>query len=250
MSWLIVLIAAPLASWGEEPGNARRGTADRPSRSALLGLAGAALGILREDADRQRQLRESFRTATRTLRSGTLLTDFHTFQSLPAAKGPVATRAAALARKNDVETSITRREYRADALWQAAFGPGGAVTLEALCEAFQTPRFALWAGRKSCPLAHPLAPVIVRDDDIETAFIRHGHALERDTIPHMWRDALSSRTRSTLALDVDESPPRNVPGWVRRRHDEPGDRQRWHFSSRTERVYEMGPTDEPAGEAR
>ena len=48
MNWLVILIAAPLASFGEEPGNARRGSSDRPTRSALLGLAGAALGDRRE----------------------------------------------------------------------------------------------------------------------------------------------------------------------------------------------------------
>ena len=48
--WLIIHLAAPFASFGEEAGNVRRGTADRPTRSALLGLAGAALGIDRADA--------------------------------------------------------------------------------------------------------------------------------------------------------------------------------------------------------
>ncbi len=88
MTRLVVLIAAPLASFGEEPGNARRGTADRPSRSALLGLPGAALGITRDDAEGQKALRDSFLTATRTLRAGELLADFHTFQSLPTARAP------------------------------------------------------------------------------------------------------------------------------------------------------------------
>ena len=49
--WLIITLAAPFASFGEEAGNVRRGTADRPTRSALLGLAGAALGIDRVDAE-------------------------------------------------------------------------------------------------------------------------------------------------------------------------------------------------------
>ena len=77
--WLIVTLAAPLASFGEEAGNVRRSTADRPTRSALLGIAGAALGIERFDANRQRDLFASFRVATRTLRNGTLVVDFHTY---------------------------------------------------------------------------------------------------------------------------------------------------------------------------
>src|SRR6516225_7569004 len=103
MNWLVVLIAAPLASFSEEPGNTRRGSADRPTRSALLGLAGAALGVERADRARQEALATSFLTATRTLEAGAPLSDFHTFQSLPAARGAVATRADALARRSDLE---------------------------------------------------------------------------------------------------------------------------------------------------
>jgi CRISPR system Cascade subunit CasD len=121
MNWLVVLIAAPLASFSEEPGNARRGSADRPTRSALLGLAGAALGVERADRAGQEALAASFLTATRTLATGAPQTDFHTFQSLPTSKGPVATRAEALARRADLETSITRRDYRSDGQWQAAY---------------------------------------------------------------------------------------------------------------------------------
>ena len=56
--WLAIVLAAPLASFGEEPGNAYRGTADRPTRSALIGLAGAALGIDRADGAGQKALAE------------------------------------------------------------------------------------------------------------------------------------------------------------------------------------------------
>ncbi len=65
--WLVILLSAPLASFAEEPGNAQRGSADRPTRSALIGLAGAALGIERADAEGQQRLAASFLTATRTL---------------------------------------------------------------------------------------------------------------------------------------------------------------------------------------
>ena len=84
MNWLVVLIAAPLASFGEEPGNVRRGSADRPTRSALIGLAGAALGVEREDAEGQRALAASFLTATRTLSPGSAA---RRFPHLPVAAG-------------------------------------------------------------------------------------------------------------------------------------------------------------------
>jgi CRISPR system Cascade subunit CasD len=237
MNWLVVLIAAPLASFGEEPGNARRGTADRPTRSALLGLAGAALGVERDDVDGQRALAASFLTATRTLVPGAPLADFHTFQSLPESKGPVATRADALARRGDLETSITRRDYRSDGRWQAAFVERdvAAISLQILRQAFLRPRFALWAGRKSCPLSHPLAPTILEADGVEKAFAAHLRIAELE----------ASDAAMTIALDARLAPPAGVNNGRRlRRLDEPGDRTRWHFSSRHEIVFRAAPSTE------
>jgi len=231
MNWLVILIAAPLASFGEEPGNARRGSSDRPTRSALLGLAGAALGIDRADAEGQRAVFASLLTATRTLSPGAPVTDFHTFQSLPESAGRVATRADALARRAELETSITRRDYRSDGRWQAAYvaSDGAVVSLQDLQQAFLRPRFTLWAGRKSCPLAHPLAPTIVEAEDVETAFRSHATTL-----------GLNERAATSVAIDSRLTTPAPVTNARRhRRQDEPGDRVRWHFAARDETIFRM-----------
>jgi CRISPR system Cascade subunit CasD len=237
MNALVILIAVPLASFGEEPGNARRGSADRPTRSALIGLAGAALGVEREDAECQRALAASLLTATRTLSPGAPLADFHTFQSLPENKGPVATRAGALARRADLETSITRRDYRCDGRWQVAYisRDGTPSSLEALRQAFLHPHFALWVGRKSCPLAHPLAPTLIEFETIEAAFAAHAATAKLDV----------GRRDTMIALDTRLAPPAGANNSRRhRRLDEPGDRARWHFSSRHEIVFRMAaPTE-------
>jgi CRISPR system Cascade subunit CasD len=231
MNWLVILIAAPLASFGEEPGNARRGSSDRPTRSALLGLAGAALGIERADAERQRALFVSLLTATRTLSPGGPVTDFHTFQSLPESAGRVATRADALARRTELETSITRRDYRSDGCWQAAYVASDTtvVSLQDLQKAFLRPHFALWAGRKSCPLAHPLAPTIVEAEDAETAFRSHARTL-----------GLNERSATSVAIDSRLATSARFNNARRhRRQDEPGDRVRWHFAARDEIIFRM-----------
>lgn len=231
MNWLVVLIAAPLASFGEEAGNARRGSADRPTRSALLGLAGAALGIERADTQGQQALFASLLTATRTLSPGAPLTDFHTFQSLRDSAGRVKTRADALRQRDKLETSITRRDYRSDGRWQAAYvsRAGAAISLQRLQQAFLRPRFTLWAGRKSCPLAHPLAPAIVEAEDVETAFRSHAKML-----------GLSERNFSSVAIDSRLWSSARVNSARRhRRLDEPLDRVRWHFAARDEIVFRM-----------
>ncbi len=244
--WLVVVLAAPLASFGEDPGNVRRGTADRPTRSALIGLAGAALGVERANSAGQKALADSFLTATRTLRPGAPLGDFHTFQSLPAGKGPAATRAKALAFRADIETSITRRDYRADGLWQAAYcvRPEATISLEVLRDAFLRPRFALWAGRKSCPLAHPLAPLLIESDDLEAAFANHARLVDaKDGRPFI------GGASSVLAVDARlTASASTLPARLHRRNDDPGDRLRWHFGRRAERVYSMPPVSEDKDE--
>jgi CRISPR system Cascade subunit CasD len=234
--WLVVVLAAPLASFGEDAGNARRGTAERPTHSALVGLAGAALGVERGDKQGQLRLAEAFFTATRTLRPGAPMTDFHTFQSLPAAKGPVATRVEALARRGELETSITRRDYRSDGLWQAAFTPrpGGELALDALRDAFARPRFPLYAGRRSCPLAFPLSPLLVTDASVDTAFYDHARQLNGDFKREILRE-----TGGVLAIDARLPEPSANTSRRHRRNDEPGDRTRWHFSPRAEIVRAM-----------
>ena len=238
MKWLLILIAAPFASFGEEPGNGHRRSADRPTRSALIGLAGAALGVEREDVNGQRDLAASFLTATRTISPGVALSDFHTAQSLPDSKRPVATRREALSRRSVLETSICRRDYRCDGRWQIAYvaRDDASFSLEGLRQAFLRPRFALWVGRKSCPLAHPLAPFIADADRVETAFAAHALA------------ARIADNGAVTTVAIDERLLTPAGAYSARRHrriDEPGDRTRWHFSARQEVVFPMAGSLEP-----
>ncbi|WP_321505619.1 type I-E CRISPR-associated protein Cas5/CasD [Breoghania sp.] len=229
--WLVVTLAAPFASFGEEAGNAQRGTADRPTRSALVGLAGAALGIRRADAEAQTALAASLAVASWTLDAGRLLSDFHTYQSLPNARGGRATRALALASANELVTSITRREYRSDVLYFAAYREteAASVSLDKLSAAFAQPVFSLYLGRKSCPVSRPLNPVVVDAPNAATAFRVYAR---RDA-----RLALPSGTRGTLATEAREDlGETDAPHRVHLRVDDPGDRVVWQFSSRREYV--------------
>jgi CRISPR system Cascade subunit CasD len=240
-AWLVVTLMAPLASFGERAGNVERSTADRPTRSALIGLAGAALGIRRDDPDGQRQLAESFRIATATFNPGTLLTDFHTYQSLPSASKPVPrTRAEALSRKSELNTSITRREYRADVWHEAAYAAEAEAlwTLENLAEAFRRPRFALFLGRKSCPLSAPLDPRIIEADDLDSLFAKRRHTVKwLETDGPLSRYPRHPARHVTVAAERSaDFGPTNLPARRHRRHDDPGDRRSWQFTARHEFV--------------
>lgn len=246
--WLMVTLKAPMASFGEAPGNAERGTADRPTRSALLGLAGAALGIHRTDAEGQSALRRSFRIATLTRKAGSLLTDFHTYQSLPSSKGRPQTRAEALAQREDLATSITRREYRCDVWFEAAYTcqPDAPFSLEALATAFRKPHFMLWLGRKSCPLSEPLNPTILEMPDVRQAFWhrlktiqsqntqlqtiqREGVGQKPSNPAEAWKGLIAVEERADFGSETLR---------IRSHHrlDEPGDRRAWHFTARREYI--------------
>ncbi|MCF1506013.1 type I-E CRISPR-associated protein Cas5/CasD [Afifella sp. H1R] len=235
-TFLVVTCAAPFASFGEEAGNVERGTAARPTRSALLGLAGAALGIERQDREGQAALGRSFRIATRTLRAGRLTQDFHTFQSLPGARGRPATRRDALSHRGGLETSITRRSYLADVVFQIAYAeqPDASVCAAELASAFRTPRFVLSLGRRSCPLAAPLAPREIEAADVVAAFRIYAG------------DAWKTGSGDIAVEDEADLPASNRPRRSRIRLDEPVDRSAWLFSARREWLVAADAKDQAA----
>jgi CRISPR system Cascade subunit CasD len=231
--WLVICLRGPFASFAESPGNTTRKTGDMPSRSALIGLAAAALGVEREDQHRQTELAEALVTASALLAPGTILTDFHTFQSLHESAKGAATRADALARKNYLETAITLRDYRTDATWQAAYRlsekPGG-ITLAALSEAFRQPQFALYIGRRSCPPSHPLNPKLCQAADVRVAFA--AHAAQTGCITNAVPRLFSLESRSDVLGANAYS--------QHLRRDDPRDRSiRWTFADRKE--WRLGP---------
>ena len=231
--WLVVCLRGPFASFAESPGNTTRKSGDMPSRSALIGLAAAALGITREDKQRQAELTEALVTASALIEPGAILTDFHTFQSLHESAKGAATRADALARKDYLETAITRRDYRTDALWQAAYRLSEAprsITLASLAEAFRRPHFALSIGRRSCPPSHPLNPRICEATDVRDAFAAHAAETGclHGSVPRLF--SLERRSDAAGATAVSQH--------VRR--DDPRDRSiRWTFAERRE--WRVGP---------
>jgi CRISPR system Cascade subunit CasD len=231
--WLVILLRGPFASFADSPGNTTRKTGDMPSRSALIGLAAAALGIDREDHVGQEELAKGLVTASALLAPGNILTDFHTFQSLHESAKGAATRADAMARKDYRETAITRRDYRTDAIWQSAYrlsDRARSLSLSKLGEAFRRPHFALYIGRRSCPPSHPLNPLLYEAADVRDAFA--AHAAETACIA-------GSLPRSfSLELRADAAGVNATSQHVRR--DDPRDRSiRWTFADRNE--WRVGP---------
>ena len=59
-----------------------RSSWSRPSRSAVLGMVAAALGIRRDDEEAQNRLQAGYGFSVMVLQPGIMIQDFHTIQSV------------------------------------------------------------------------------------------------------------------------------------------------------------------------
>lgn len=252
--FLLFTLAGPLASFGEAAGHERRGTADGPTRSAVIGILGAALGIDRSDGEGQSVLAKGYGVAAATLSVGPALRDFHTYQSIPRGKAKGAsTRAAALAMAaKDVATTITVREYLTDvtftiAVWVREAAPW---SLETVAEAIRRPVFAPSLGRRACPPAQPLAPRLVEAADALAALIgdpawhapmpprKHAaHPPTGTTAPSVgplrFADMPLALDRLAISSDPDGMPdPLPQDSWREVRWDDPDKALGWRFVAR------------------
>lgn len=154
--FLILRLKGPMQSWGQPTFEGYRPSAAFPTRSGLLGLLGACLGIRREDKSAQQQLSDSVRFAIRCDSyemdgkpvATSKLIDFHTVKDARQSYSGLKSH----------ETIITRREYLCDASFTVAvwLSEQASLTLEQLQQAVKKPIFTPFLGRKSCPLTHPL----------------------------------------------------------------------------------------------
>jgi len=229
MEHLVFQLYGPMASWGEIAVGEHRRTGAAPSKSAIIGLLGAALGIRRDEEDRHRRFSDAYGIAVRVDVRGELLRDYHTTQVPPSTGGRrYYTRKDEMAAEK-LNTILSQRDYRVDAcytvaLWQNA--DGAPYSLTALADALQKPHFHLYLGRKSCPLALPVHTQVVDAETLAQAF-------SMATFPS---DLLDALPMSDLQEYVWEEHP--APGieasMVYPRRDNVLSRKRWQFRERDE----------------
>jgi CRISPR system Cascade subunit CasD len=243
--YLTFALVAPMASFGSIAVGERRSGWDRPGRSAVLGLIGACLGIDRTDDAAQDALATSYDLALLCHSPGRLLADYHTTQVPPTRRGRrFATRAAELAAP-DLNTILSRRDYRTGA-WHlgavSARTDAPRWSLEELQGAMRCPRFVPYLGRKSCPLGLPLAPRIEEATDPCTVLLARHQTGPEATLPPplgetLRRGLANPAIQPLITLDadqVDADDPRRRRTEFRR--DQPRSRRRWQFDLRAEAV--------------
>jgi CRISPR system Cascade subunit CasD len=263
MNWLLFTLAGPRASFGTEAavGGERDGQS-MPSRSALLGLFAAACGIKREDETALNTLTAGLVFASRLIRQGSQETDYQTAQVAKRKdlkKRAVRTRSDELdVPRSDLTTILSSRVYRCDfhATVAAAYKSSsskGLNDLQSLELSLKSPKWMLYLGRKSSPLAWPLNPKIVETDSFQAALDAYdelGKLQQREwpisTAGPAWQHSPISRdlhglqsSRSRYQFAADESlqsllGSRLSQFRVVTRRDEPRNRMRWQFASRQE----------------
>jgi CRISPR system Cascade subunit CasD len=229
------VLAAPLGAMGSLAVGERRGSWDRPGRSAVLGLIAGGLGLDRTDETSHAALSAGLGIAVRREGAVTpLLSDYHTAQTAPTRRNRAfANRREELAAP-DPQTILSRRDYRADTAFTVVLWRRPAVspwTLEDLAAALKKPRFVPYLGRKSCPLGLPMAPVIVDAETIRDALN------QRDSVAlRIERSMLEKPSDGMVWADMRDGDPalglQDTHNETRR--DEPLSRARWQFGLRDE----------------
>lgn len=147
INYLALLLDAPLQSWGFASRFQRRTTGLHPTKSGVLGLLCAAMGIGKgTDAERETlpQLAALKMTSIAIARDYPRLEDFHTVQGTRRASG-----------KPNPDPVVTRRQYLTDARFGVILA-GEHALLGRLAAALPDPVWGIWFGRKSCIPARPV----------------------------------------------------------------------------------------------
>ncbi|MCE9574553.1 MAG: type I-E CRISPR-associated protein Cas5/CasD [Deltaproteobacteria bacterium] len=187
-----IRLHGPLQAWGGAAIGDSRPTLPFPTRSGVLGLVAASLGIPRRDEARLLALADGARVHVRVDAPGVSLVDDQTIQGNPKAS---STR----------QTIQSKRTYLCDASFVAVIVPGAADSTAAIAHALRHPAFAPFLGRRSCAPSTPLLlREVVADEPIALfADIPRG--------PEELLAALRSRAGTKVGpfnyyLDVDDYP--------------------------------------------
>jgi CRISPR system Cascade subunit CasD len=181
--YLIIKLQGAMQAWGGHTYEDYRPSLIFPTRSAIVGLLGACLGLEREDIQALKMLNQSFQLTVRANKrkieqrqrsqigflkrsedkfvSMQKITDFHTVQHARKVDG-----------KPRPEAIVSRREYLCDAEFTLAlaFVKDADYGLERVKQAIQKPVYTPFLGRRSCPIQSRLYEAVVNAENVQAAF--------------------------------------------------------------------------------
>ena len=159
---LALYLDAPLQSWGYQSKFDRRTSLAYPTRSGVIGLICAAMGIDRRDHEGLRRMDDLQMTVLK-FGGGPWLKDFHTVgggYSKKAEKQHIVHTADGKVGN----TVVTQREY----LQNVRFGVllhGDEGLLEPIAKCLVSPKWGIWLGRKSCVPSSPVCQGLFESEE-------------------------------------------------------------------------------------
>ena len=225
--YLVFHIHGPFFAAGDIAVGEYRPSLGQPTKSGLIGLIAASMGIRRTDHKKIQLLTEKIRIGILVLASGYLLRDYH-ISIVPApGKTPFLTRRNELLAEK-LSTILSTRDYRQDSLFRIVLSSEDVDLLANIKAALITPIFAPYLGRKSCPPALPFAPTIVNAESMIDALqvVKFSFTEEISLL-------IQKNKKSTLQAFLEEKPIR-IDITEFKRHDRLIDRKRWQFGERIE----------------
>ena len=153
MATLLLRLAAPLQSWGADSKFETRKTNREPTKSGVIGLLAAALGLRRDDAAGLARL-NGLHFAVRADREGSLLVDFHTANRLSERQQKENREKG----KKPEAPYVTYRHYLQDAVFLVGLESEDTALLQELETALKHPVYPLHLGRRSCGRSHRELP--------------------------------------------------------------------------------------------
>ena len=137
MAVLLLRLAGPMQSWGTRSRFDERDSDLEPSKSGVIGLICAALGIHLDDWEETLKPITELRMGVRIDRPGLLRYDYHTAQEIiPADESKIHS------------TAVTKRYYLSDAMFLVGL-EGNESLLEKIHQSLLNPVWGLYLGRKA-----------------------------------------------------------------------------------------------------
>lgn len=214
--YLVFRLRGVFASWGKEVmGTPIRLSQDHPSKSAIMGLIAAALGVTRNDEELQRALCNDYDMAVFVEIRGSQLNDYHTVSKYGT--------------EDDETSNLTSRYYYVDVLYTIIIylnNDKACYSLEYIKNKLIEPELSLYLGRKACPLTLPPEPQIITCNSIMDIF-------ENVTFKS---DSIINKPNNKQLINIywEGTDNKLIPQFSDTRRDKILSRRRWQFTNRNE----------------
>jgi len=231
MSTLLLRLAAPMQSWGVDSRFDRRNTGRSPSKSGVVGLCAAALGIRRDEDERIEKL-ANLKFGVRMDNPGKLIKDFHMAHT--EAFWDPDDRSKINRDNKNTSSYLTIRYYLSDATFLAGL-EGDEDFLREIDSAIRAPMFPLYLGRRGCPPEGRVSLGVI-PDGLQDALENYPPVAELRRVRFQTED----RPRIVMDTDTGYDFRRDLPRSFNPKHRK--------YDSRRVREFEVSPPLRSTGE--